>query len=154
MSQSLKPQPPYRRQASAGPIMIHAIPSISPPLPHGDCYNRQHQTVFVPDDARMTDHLQAFTHKLDGGDEEEDHDDRPFDPNLVCLTCNKRFRIGQILEYKKHCKFCQKSLRTSERPFQTDRQNYVCTPQIIIMKLCIIVKSHYNGYLWVRICLP
>ena len=31
---------------------------------------------------------------------------RPFDPNLVCPMCRKKFRIGEIQKFKKHVSTC------------------------------------------------
>lgn len=31
-----------------------------------------------------------------------------YDPNLVCPTCKKQFRIGEIQKYKRHAKACTK----------------------------------------------
>jgi hypothetical protein len=31
---------------------------------------------------------------------------RPFDPNLVCPMCRRKFRIGEIQKYKKHVSTC------------------------------------------------
>ena len=33
---------------------------------------------------------------------------KPFDPNLVCPTCKKQFRIGEIQKYKRHANGCGK----------------------------------------------
>ena len=33
---------------------------------------------------------------------------KPFDPNLVCPTCKKQFRIGEIQKYKRHANNCGK----------------------------------------------
>ena len=56
------------------------------------------------------------TVKPDIGDKVEEHDDRPYDPNLVCPTCRKQFRIGEIQEYRKHYKICH--MKRSEESFQ------------------------------------
>ena len=113
MSKSPKHQPPCRRQPNVGPIMVHTIPlaqSVSPPLPY---YAHQQQqmnimeNVKIREDADMTDNPSTMKHKLDAGDEEDERDDLPFDPNLVCVACNKQFRIGEIYELRKHYKSCQ-----------------------------------------------
>ena len=119
ITQSPKPQPPYRRQASAGPIMVHAIPpaqNTSPSLPHAYYHNNQQQqinfveNVKIREDTYVTDNPQTikYKYKSDARDEEDEHDDRPFDPNLVCAACNKQFRIGEIQEFRKHYKSCKK----------------------------------------------
>ena len=117
MSQYPKSQLPYRRQASVGPIMVHTIPSaqnVSPLLPHANYYNQQQQINFmenikIREDAHVADNPQTAKHKLDAGGEEDndEYDDPPFDPNLVCVACNKQFRIGEIQELRKHYKSCQ-----------------------------------------------
>ena len=133
--QNPKPQSPYRRQASVGPIMVHpSSQPVSPSLPHGHYFNQQQQqinfieNVKIREETLTTDNPQPVKHKLDFEDEDEEHDDRPFDPNLVCLTCKEQFRIGEIQEYRRHCKICRGN---DKHPFQLDpvRQHniMVCT---------------------------
>ena len=43
----------------------------------------------------------AATHMGKGEMVEEDVN-VPYDPNLVCMKCSKRFRVGQIQEFRKH----------------------------------------------------
>jgi hypothetical protein len=96
MFQNPKLQSPYRWQASVGPIMAEALPDLaqpispSPSLPH---VHQQQQRLMIGDNPQAVDDLK-----------DEEHDDRPFDPNLVCPICKQQFRIGEIQEYKKHYK--------------------------------------------------
>lgn len=105
-----------------------SVPSVSPPIPHGNCNNQQQQIKSI-EDAQVTDIPQNMKHHLDEGDEGEEHDDRPYDPNLVCPTCKKQFRIGEIQEYKKHFRSCQ------SKKEQMDQQIKVCTQ--IQVAMCI-----------------
>ena len=156
MSQYPKPQPPYRRQASAGPIMVHAIPSaqyVSPPLPHANYYNQQQQINFmenikIREDAHVTDNPQTTKHKLDAGDKEEDdeHGDPPFDPNLVCVVCNKQFRIGEIQELRKHYISCQMK-RSKEETIQLDPLRHVLVStqiKFIYPFICLSISMGYT----------
>ena len=34
---------------------------------------------------------------------------RPYDPNLVCPMCNKKYQLGEILKFKKHVNVCDGS---------------------------------------------
>lgn len=128
MSQSPKHQGSYRRQASVGPVMVHAVVplgrNVSSPLPHAHYYNQQQQINFIKDvkireDTQVSQNPQIMKRDI----EDIEHDDRPFDPNLVCPTCKQQFRIGEIQEYSRHYKICQK--QSEEEAFQLDllRQN-------------------------------
>ena len=132
--------------------MVHAIPSaqyVSPPLPHANYYNQQQQINFlenikIREDAHMTDNPQTTKHKLDAGDEEDDdeHDNPPFDPNLVCVVCNKQFRVGEIQEFRKHYIACQMK-RNKEETIQlrhvlvSTQINFICS--FIYMYLSVII---------------
>ena len=145
MSQ-FSPQPPYRQQASAGPIMVHTIPSaqsVSPPLPNAHYYNQQQQINFMENikirkDTHVTDNPQAMKHKLDAGDEEDEHGDPPFDPNLVCVACNKQFRIGEIQEFRKHYKSCQMK-QNKEETVQLNPLRHVLVSAFMFICLFLIV---------------
>ena len=108
MSQSPNSQAPHQWQASVGSIMIQAIPSaysVSPPLPHAHYYNQQQQQQQI--NSVENDKIGVGTNpQMLKPNLVEEHDDRPYDPNLVCPTCRKQFRIGEIQEYKKHYKIC------------------------------------------------
>ena len=52
-------------------------------------------------------HAQAETVKTEVGDESSRRLTMrhvPYDPNLTCPMCNKRFRIGEIQKYRAHVK--------------------------------------------------
>ena len=34
----------------------------------------------------------------------DDHSSLPYDPNLVCHKCGKRYHIGEIQKFKRHIK--------------------------------------------------
>ncbi len=36
----------------------------------------------------------------------DDSDEKPFDPNLVCPTCRKQFRVFEIQIFKRHANEC------------------------------------------------
>ena len=100
MFQSPKLHSPYRQQASVGPVVAEALPlaqPISPPsLPHvhyNDSSNNE-----VGDNPLAVDNFRT--------PKNEESDERPFDPNLVCPKCKQQFRIGEIQEYKRHYKLC------------------------------------------------
>ena len=96
--QSPKLHSPYRQQASIGPVMAEALPlaqPISPPLHYNQ---QQQQRLEVGDDPQAGDGFRT--------PKNEESDDRPFDPNLVCPKCKQQFRIGEIQEYKRHYKLC------------------------------------------------
>ena len=39
--------------------------------------------------------------------EDEEEDDIPYDPNLVCPGCNARYRVGEIQKLRRHIReFC------------------------------------------------
>ena len=107
MFQSLKPQSPHRQQASVGPVIVQALPlaqPVSPPLPHTHYSNQQQQRLNFIENAKIRDNPQTVDNSQTVKDEE--NDDRPFDPNLVCPTCKQQFRIGEIQEHRKHYKLC------------------------------------------------
>ena len=87
------------------------------------------ENVETRQDSQIADNLPTMKHKLDLGDKEEEHDDRPFDPNLVCPNCKKQFQIGEIQEYKKHYETCLR--QNKEDALQLDpaavQQNIICT---------------------------
>ncbi|MCL1079571.1 hypothetical protein D5R81_10345 [Parashewanella spongiae] len=41
----------------------------------------------------------------------QDTDQRPFDPNLICMSCNTQFRIGEIQIYARHANKCNKNIK-------------------------------------------
>ena len=104
MFQKPKPQSPYRRQASVGPIMAEVLPLAQPISPtllrvHYNQQQQQKQNIINIGDTynpQEMDNCKTLKH--------EECNDRPFDPNLVCPTCKQQFRIGEIQEYKKHYK--------------------------------------------------
>ena len=103
MFQSPKLRSPYRQQASVGPVVAEALPlaqPISPPLPqcHVHYNQQQQQRLEIGDNPQAIDNF--------GTPKDEESDDRPFDPNLVCPKCKQQFRIGEIQEYKRHYKLC------------------------------------------------
>ena len=103
MFQSPKLQYPYQRQASVGPVMVGALPSVqplSPLLPHTHYSIQQQQHINLMENVKIRDNPKAVDNTKTKKDEERD--DRPLDPNLVCPTCKQQFRIGEIQEFKKH----------------------------------------------------
>ena len=134
-----KSQSPYQQQATVRPIMVGVLPSAQPvsrTFPHGHYFNEQqpHQEINFLENAKIreetltTDNPQTIKYALYLEDKDEEYDNRPFDPNLVCLTCKKQFQIGEIQEYKKHCETCRiRYCQAEEDPFQLDsaRQSFV-----------------------------
>ena len=109
-----KPQSSFLQHANVEPI----IKNVSPPMPHGSNCNEQQQVYDnmegekIREDAQVADNPQTVKHELLESDvviEKGHFDDRPFDPNLVCLGCRKQFRIGEIQEYRKHYTDCLSS---------------------------------------------
>ena len=122
MFQSPKSQSPHRQQASVGPVVLPlAQPIMSPPLPHSHYSNQHQQRLNFMENAKIRDNPQTVDSSQTV--EDEDHDDRPFDPNLVCPTCKQQFRIGEIQEHRKHYKLC---CRNKQKDLDPVRQN-VCT---------------------------
>lgn len=128
-------QAPYRRQASVGLIMSQASPldcTASPPLVlHGEnyfVYNQQQQeqinlmeNVKIREEAELSNDAKAMKQHI--GDEADVHYDRPFDPNLVCPVCNLQFRVGEIQDYVKHYRSCQKQSKETIHQVDIWRQN-------------------------------
>ena len=42
----------------------------------------------------------------ESGENLDDDDDRPYDPNLVCPKCGKQYRVGEIQKMKRHILRC------------------------------------------------
>lgn len=108
-----KPQSSYLQPASVEPIIKNVSPSM--PHDHGRNHNEQQQVYdnmedeMIREDAQVADNPQTVKYELLESNDvvEKGHfDDRPFDPNLVCLGCRKQFRIGEIQEYRKHYADC------------------------------------------------
>ena len=106
-----KPQSSYLQQVSVEPI----IKNLSPSMSHGRNHNEQQQVYdnmedeTIREDARVADYPQTVKYELLESNDvvEKGHfDDRPFDPNFVCLGCRKQFGIGEIQEYRKHYTDC------------------------------------------------
>ena len=122
-SQSENSKPQSRAcllQASVEPI----VKNLSPPQPQGSNHNeQQHNVSFVEDeviskDAQVTGNIQKVLEDIEG-DERKHFDDRPSDPNLVCLGCRKQFQIGEIQDYRKHDGNCQ-SRRSGQQSIHMD----------------------------------
>ena len=111
-SENSKPQSPHLQQTNYNVEPI--VKNVSPTLPHANNYNEDSEqqinfmaeSAKIRENAQVTDNPQTVKHKLDVGDEKGHFDDRPFDPNLVCLGCRKQFRIGEIQQYRKHYEDC------------------------------------------------
>ncbi len=101
-SENSKPQLSYLQQANVEPI----VKNVSPPLPHGSEQQRIHfmEGETIREDTELADNPQTMTENIVA--ERGRFEDRPFDPNLVCLGCGRQFRIGEIQEYKKHYADC------------------------------------------------
>ena len=145
MFQSPKPQSSHRQQASVGPAIVEVLPlaqPVSPPQSHAHYSNQQQQRLNFTENAKIRDNPQTVDNSQIVKDEE--HDDRPFDPNLVCPTCNQQFRIGEIQEHRKHYKLCSVNKQNDLDPV---RHNVcTCRCNIIIYKLLntyhgVMIKS-------------
>ena len=114
MFQSPKLHSPYRQQASVGPVVAGTLPlaqPVSPPLPHVHVHYNQQQQQRLD----VGDNPQAGADFRTSKNEESD--DRPFDPNLVCPKCKQQFRIGEIQEYKRHYKLCHSENKKKDLNF-------------------------------------
>ena len=54
----------------------------------------------IKNQASLDDELEESGENLD------DDDDRPYDPNLVCPKCGKQYRVGEIQKMKRHILRC------------------------------------------------
>ena len=117
LSENTKPQSPHLQQANVEPI----VENVSPTQSYANDYNKQQQ-INLMEGAKIREDAynpQTLKYKLDVGDVKPHFDDRPFDPNLVCLGCRKQFRIGEIQEYRKHYEDCQ-TRQNEQQPIEMD----------------------------------
>ena len=144
MSQSENSKPQSLQQVNVEPI----LKNVSPTLPYSvnNC-NEQQQINFmegakVKEDAQVIDNPQTMKHNIKL-DDKSTIDDRPFDPNLVCLRCRKQFRIGEIQEYRKHYEDCQ--IKQNGQPIQMDPVIPVEHTVSMLITVAYIASYMYNG---------
>ena len=78
------------RTRKVAPLRLPSISS-APGSPKPPCIKSQ---------ASLDDELEESGENLD------DDDDRPYDPNLVCPKCGKQYRVGEIQKIKQHILRC------------------------------------------------
>ena len=96
-----KLQSSYLQQANVEPIIKNVSPSM--PHDHGRDHDEQQQVddnimedEMIGEDAQVADNPLTAKHELLESNvvvEKGHFDDRPFDPNLVCLGCRKHFKL-------------------------------------------------------------
>ena len=113
--------PPFHQQETLTtpiPSLATPIPSLATPIPPltahaavsggrgGGVHDNRLEQGIDQDIGAAANDIKAQT-RDEGGQGSEG---APFDPNLVCPTCGKKFRIGQIQVFRQHAGACTNKL--------------------------------------------
>ena len=82
-------------------------------VPGSSAHGQQQQSSYVPE-PNIMQHITTDIHAVAGNVvsqvKERAHQPTmqhvPYDPNLVCIYCNKPFRMGEIQKYRHHVEAC------------------------------------------------
>ena len=86
-------------------------------VPGSSAHGQHEQSSYVPE-PNIMQHITTDIHAVAGNVVSQVAEERarqptmqhvPYDPNLVCVYCNKQFRIGEIQKYKHHVETCNGS---------------------------------------------